>query len=245
MLLKKGAFGMRRIFALAAVLAAMFAHASGELVATGADMRSWNMGDVGAGALTNTVPVQRTICPWKLYVTNAVKRTQSTGSVFTPTNYIVTATVTVTNSVPTWADFTNTVTNVILQTVGASTNLAYSTVTNVSILTGSRLAVTNRISTATVTNAVLDIAGLEAPWTCIATNGITSTVTNFSTTAAGGSVTLKNSFGDTWTLNLSSGAASSTNSPDLTKLVFPGDLKITATQAERLEFRMVFLTFQR
>lgn len=209
--------------ALAAFGLALGASAAGGLVASGADVRTWRLGEVGGGTLTNaSVGVQRTVCPWKLYVTNAVKRAQTTESVFTPTNYIVAATVTVTNAVPTWADFTNTVTNVIFQTDAATTNLAY----------------------ATVTNAVLSLAGLAAPWEVVSTNGITSTVMNYTTSAASGTVTLKNSFGDTWTLNLSSGAASTNATPDLTKLVFAGDLKLSTSQAERLDFRMVYLTFQ-
>lgn len=233
------------VLTLAAIWLALGALASGELVATGADVRTWRMGEVGGGVLTNvSVGIQRTVCPWKLYVTNAVKRAQSTDSVFTPTNYIVTATVTVTNSVPTWADFTNTVTNVTFMTDAASTNLAYATITNVYTVSGTSLALTNRITTATATNAVLSLDGLSAPWEIVATNGITSVVTNFTETAAGGTVTLKNSLGDSWTLNLSGGAASS-NALDITKLVFAGDLKLTTTQAERLDFRMVYLTFQK
>lgn len=235
----------KMLFAVAAFGIALGASAAGELVATGADVRTWRLGNSGGGALSNcAVGVQRTICPWKLYVTNAVKRTQSTESVFTPTSYVVTASVTTTNAVPVWADFTNAVTNVTFYTDGASTNLAYSTVTNVRLYAGSRLAVTNRITTATVTNTVYGISGLADPWVCIATNGFSTVVTNYGTTAAGGSVTLKNSFGDTWTLNLSGGAASS-NSLDITKLMFPGDVRLSATQAERLDLRIVFLTFQK
>ena len=96
----------------------------------------------------------------------------------------------------------------------------------------------------TLTNAVLSLAGLSALWEVVSTNGITSTVTNYTTAAAGGTVTLKNSFGDTWTLNLSDGAASTNATPDLTKLVFAGDLELSTSQAERLDFRMVYLTFQ-
>ena len=236
---------------LLALLLAVFglafgALAAGELVASGADVRTWRLGEAGEGALTNaSVGVQRTVCPWKLYVTNAVMRSHSAESVFTPTNYIVTATVSVTNSVPTWADFTNTVTNVVFQTGDTTTNgIGYATVTNIRTVAGTRLALTNVIATATVTNAVGSLAGLAPPWEVVSTNGITSTVTNYTTTAAGGTVTLKNSFGDAWTLNLSGGAASTNATPDLTKLVFAGDLKLSTSQAEQLELRMVYLTFQ-
>ena len=233
--------------ALAALGLALGVSAAGELVASGADVRTWRLGEVGSGALTNeSVGIQRTVCPWKLFVTNAVKRTAATESVFTPTNYIVAATVTVTNSVPTWADFTNTVTNVVFQTDAASTNaIKYATVTNVQAVAGTRLSLTNTITSATATNAVLSLDGLSAPWAVVSTNGITSTVTNYTTTAAGGTVTLKNSFGDTWTLDLSGGAASTNATPDLTRLVFAGDLKLSTSQAERLDLRMVYLTFQR
>lgn len=234
------------ISALAAFGLALSAVAAGELVASGADVRTWRLGEVGGGALTNcSVGLNRTVCPWKLYVTNAVKRAQSTAEVFTPTSYVVTASVTVTNDVPTWADFTNSVTNVIFITDAATTNaLKYATVTNVQAVAGMRLAVTNRITTATTTNWVTSIAGLSAPWAVLSTNGVSSVVTNYTETAAGGTVKLENSFGDTWTLSLSGGAATSTDL-DIDKLVFAGDLRLTASDAERLEFRMVFLTFQR
>ena len=63
------------VLTLAAIGLALGALASGELVATGADVRTWRMGEVGGGVLTNvSVGIQRTVCPWKLYVTNAVKR---------------------------------------------------------------------------------------------------------------------------------------------------------------------------
>lgn len=243
----KGSWNMKKTLfsALAAFGLALGASAAGELVATGADVRAWRLGEVGGGALTDaSVGVRRTVCPWKLYVTNAVRRATTTESVFTPTNYIVRATVTVTNAVPTWSDFTKTVTNVVFQTDAAATSLAYATVTNVYAVAGTRLSLTNTIASATVTNAVLSLAGLAAPWEVVSTNGVTSTATNHTTAAAGGTVTLKNSFGDTWTLNLSGGAASTNATPDLAKLVFAGDLKLSASQAERLDFRMVYLTFQ-
>ena len=226
------------------VAAAMLAHGSGELVATGADIGVWRLGEAGWGPLATAVPVRRTIAPWKLYVTNAVKRAQSTSSVFTPTNYVVAATVTVTNSAPAFASQLYAVTNVHFIVDAAATNWAASVVTNVEEIAGVRGSVTNRIYAATVTNRVLSLAGVLPPWTVIATNGVTSTVTNYSTSAAGGTVTLKNSFGDTWTLSLSGGSgANASGSPDLTKLVFAGDFKLVATEAEKLDLRIVYLTF--
>jgi hypothetical protein len=56
-------------------------------------------------------------------------------------------------------------------------------------------------------------------------------------------VTLKNSFGDTWTLNLSSGAGANVGSMSVSNLVFAGDLKLVATEAEKLDLRIVYLTF--
>ena len=235
---------MKRLIAIAALLAATCAQAAGELVATGADVRTWTLGEAGGVALSGqSVGVPRTLCPYRVYVTNAVKRTQSTQSVFTPTNYIVTATVTATNAVPKWSDFTKNVTNLVFITDAASTNLATSAVTNVHSVAGVKYGSTNVITSVTLTNAVTSIGGIAAPWECIATNGVTSTVTNYTTTAAGGTVTLSNSYGDTWSVSLSGGAGSTTNTPNLSKLVFPGDLRLTATQAERLDLKIVYLTF--
>ena len=239
---------MKRLIALAVVAAALCAHAAGELVATGADVRSWTLGSVGAGAPTNqSVGVSRTICPWKLYVTNAVKRAQTTSSVFTPTNYVVTATFTATNDVPAFADFERSVTNtVFVRDWNATNGVVFSTNIYVRVETNRNIYATNYVATAVVTNCVGSLDGLAAYWSCIATNGITSTVTNYIEAAAGGSVTVKNSYGDSWTVNLSGGAgANASGTPDLTKLVFAGDLLITATEAERLDLRIVFLTFAR
>ena len=97
--------------AFAALSLAFGAFASGELVATGAEVRSWRVGVADGTALTNTLSLSRTICPWKIYVTNAVKRTSSTATVFTPTNYVVTASFVATNTIPKWTDFERTVTN--------------------------------------------------------------------------------------------------------------------------------------
>ena len=237
---------MKRLIALAGLAAALCAHAAGELVATGADVRTWTLGEVGAGAPTNqSVGVSRTICPWKLYVTNAVKRAQTTSSVFTPTNYIVTATFTATNDAPAFADFERSVTNKVYVRDWSVTNgVAFSTNTLVRTVAGTRQTVTNYVATAVVTNAVGSIDGIADCWTAIATNGITSTVTNYTTAAAGGTVTVKTSYGDSWTVSLSGGAgANASGSPDLTKLVFAGDLFITATDAEKLDLRIVYLTF--
>ena len=231
---------------MAALAAALCAHAAGELVATGADVRIWTLGDVGAGAPTNhSVGVSRTICPWKLYVTNAVKRAQTTSSVFTPTNYVVTTTFTATNDAPHWAEFAQSVTNKAYVRNWPTTNrVVFSTNTYVRVETNRNLSVTNYVLSAVVTNSVGSLDGIADYWTCIATNGITSTVTNYTTAAAGGTVTVKNSYGNSWQISLSGGAGANANgSPDLTKLVFAGDLFITATEAEKLDLRIVFLTF--
>ena len=230
--------------AFAAFAAAVSAHASGELVATGADVRTWRLGAADGVALSDqSVGVSRTICPWRLYVTNAVKRAQSTQSVFTPTNYVVTATFVSTNAAPDVTNFTAAVTNVALLRDWSSTNVVFST---------NRLARTSKIRlqsvsdfvvTATSTNVVGSLDGLSPAWACIATNGVTSVVTNYTTAAAAGTVTLKNSFGDTWSVSLSGGAGSTTNALDLSKLVFPGDLSLTATEAEKLDLRIVYMTF--
>ena len=237
---------MKRLIALAALAAALCAHAAGELVATGADVRIWTLGDVGAGAPTNqSVGVSRTICPWKLYVTNAVKRAQTTSSVFTPTNYVVTTTFTATNTVPVFTDFERGVTNkVYVRDWSATNGVVFSTNSLVRTDGRTRQTVTNYVATAVVTNAVGSLDGIADYWTCIATNGITSTVTNYTTAAAGGTVTVKNSYGNSWQISLSGGAGANANgSPDLTKLVFAGDLFVTATEAEQLDLRIVFLTF--
>lgn len=237
---------MKRLIALAAFAAALCAHAAGELVATGADVRTWTLGGVGAGALTNqSAGVSRTICPWKLYVTNAVKRAQTTSSVFTPTNYVVTATFTATNAAPVFADFEQTVTNKVYVRDWASTNgVVFSTNALVRTVAGTRQTVTNYVATAVVTNSVGSLEGIADYWTCVATNGITSTVTNYTTAAAGGTVTVKDSYGNSWQVSLSGGAGANANgSPDLTKLVFAGDLYVTATEAEKLDLRIVYLTF--
>ena len=233
--------------AFAAMSLAFGAFASGELVATGADVRSWRVGAADGTALTNTLSLSRTICPWKIYVTNAVKRAQTTSSVFTATNYVVTTTITATNSAPVFADFEITVTNKVYVRDWAATNgVVYSTNSLVRTLAGTRQTITNYVATATVTNSVGSLEGLADYWTCIATNGVTSTVTNFTTTAAGGTVTLGNSYGDTWTVSLSSGAGQNASSdPNLSKLVFPGDLWIKASDAEELTVHVVYLTFQR
>ena len=233
--------------AFAAMSLAFGAFASGELVATGADVRSWRVGAADGTALTNTLSLSRTICPWKIYVTNAVKRAQTTSSVFTATNYVVTTTITATNSAPVFADFEITVTNKVYVRDWAATNgVVYSTNSLVRTLAGTRQTITNYVATATVTNSVGSLEGLADHWTCIATNGVTSTVTNFTTTAAGGTVTLGNSYGDTWTVSLSSGAGQNASSdPNLSKLVFPGDLWIKASDAEELTVHVVYLTFQR
>lgn len=231
--------------AAAALSLVLAASASGELVATGADVRTWRLGEVGGAAITNrSVGVQRTICPWKFYVTNAVKRAQTTSTVFTPTNYVVAATFSATNDAPAFADFERSVTNRVYARDWASTNVVYATNTYVRTVSGSRQSLTNYVVTATVTNTVGSLDGISAPWECIATNGVTTTVTNYTAAAAGGTVTLKNSYGDTWTVSLSGGSGSNANgSPDLTKLVFPGDLAITASEAEKLDLRIVYLTF--
>lgn len=241
-----------RIFlAAAAVCAALSGTAraewNGELVATGADMRTWTIGEVGGSAATNlSVGITRTICPWKVYVTNAVRRSSSTSSVFTPTNYVVKASVTLTNAIPKWADFTRYVTNTVFLTDAASTNLAFAAVTNVWARPGSRYTVTNVVTTATVTNRVPSLAGIAAPWQCVATNGVTATVTNLTTTAAGGTVTLKTSLGSSWEVSLSGGSGSYLAGwPDMSDLAFPGDLTVTASQAQRFDLRIIFLTFER
>lgn len=233
--------------AAAALSLVLAASASGELVATGADVRSWHLGEAGGIALTNqSVGVSRTICPWKLYVTNAVKRAEATADVFTPTNYVVTATFTATNDAPAFADFERSVTNKVYVRDWTSTNVVYATNTYVRTVSGSRQSLTNFVVSATVTNTVGSLEGIADYWTCIATNGVTSTVTNYTTTAAGGTVTVKNSYGDTWTVSLSGGAgADASGSPDLTKLVFAGDLFVTASEAEKLDLRIVYLTFSK
>ncbi len=237
---------MKRLISLAALAAALCAHAAGELVATGADVRTWTLGSVGSGALTNrSVGVSRTICPWRLYVTNAVRRVQTTSSVFTPTNYVVAATFAATNAAPVFSDFERSVTNrVYVRDWAATDGVAFSTNALVRTVAGTRQTVTNYVATAVVTNTVGSLEGLADRWTCIATNGTASTVTNYTAAAAGGTVTVKNSYGDSWTVDLSGGAgADADGSPDLAKLVFAGDLFITATEAEKLDLRIVFLTF--
>lgn len=233
--------------AFAALFLAFGAFASGELVATGADVRSWRVGAANGTALTNTLTLSRTVCPWKIYVTNAVKRASSTASVFTPTNYVVTASFVATNTIPVWTDFERTVTNLVYVRDWTATNgVVYSTNTYVRVETNTNLSVTNYVLSAVVTNSVGTIDGIAGYWTCIATNGITSTVTNFTTAAAGGTVTLGNSYGDTWSVSLSSGAGqNASGDPNLSKLVFPGDLWIKASDAEELTVHVVYLTFQR
>ena len=158
---------------------------------------------------------------------------------------MVTATFTATNAAPYWADFAQTVTNrVYVRDWSATNGVVFSTNTYVRVETNSNLSVTNYVLSAVVTNAVGSLEGIADYWTCIATNGITSTVTNFTAAAAGGTVTVKNSYGDSWSISLSGGAGANANgSPDLTKLVFAGDLFVTATDAEKLDLRIVYLTF--
>ena len=235
---------MKKVIAFAALAAALCAHAAGELVATGADVRTWTLGSAGGVAYSGGASVSRTICPWKVYVTNAVKRAQTTSNVLTPTNYTVRATFTATNSAPVFADFARAVTNKVYVRDWASTNVVFSTNTYTRTEAGTRQTLTNYVATSTVTCGVGSLDGIGAPWACIATNGITSTVTNYTTAAAGGTVTLKNSFGDSWTVSLSGGSgANASGSPDLSKLVFAGDLSVTATEAEKLDLRIVYLTF--
>lgn len=236
----------KRLIALAALAAALCAHAAGELVATGADVRTWRLGAVGAGAPTNMgVGVSRTICPWRLYVTNAVRRVRTTSSVFTPTNYVVTATFAATNAAPVFADFVRGVTNAVrVRAWGAPDGVAFSTNALVCTVAGTRQTVTNYVATAVVTNTVGSLEGIADYWTAVATNGMTSTATAYAEAAAGGTVTVKNSYGDSWTVSLSGGAgADADGTPDLSKLVFAGDLFVTATEAERLDLRIVYLTF--
>ena len=178
---------------------------------------------------------------------STMTRAQTTSSVFTPTNYVVTTTFTATNTVPVFTDFERGVTNkVYVRDWSATNGVVFSTNALVRTVAGTRQTVTNFVATATVTNCVGSLEGLADYWTCIATNGTTATVTNYTTAAAGGSVTVKNSYGDSWTVSLSGGAgANASGTPDLTKLVFAGDLYVTATEAEKLDLRIVFLTFAR
>jgi len=234
---------MKRIFLIFAVLAmAVSCLADAQLVSTGVGARSWTVGALNGVGIDAPVSVSRAFCPWKIDVTNAVRRTQETATVLEPTNYVVTATLAYTNAYPVFSELTNRVARFV-KARDWKTNVTWSVWTNYEQRAGFDYVTTNYVGSATITNTVASIACLDSVWTAIATNGISRVVTNFTATAAGGTVTLVNQFGDEWPLALTDGAASTNCTWDFSRIVTPGGLRVRATQAERLDLSIHYLTF--
>jgi len=234
---------MKRIFLLFAALAmAAVCHADGQLVATGVGARTWGVGALNGIKVNAPLSVPRAFSPWRIHVTNAVKRTLATSTVIEPTNYVVTATLAYTNDYPVFTELTNRVARYVMAR-DWQTNVTWSVWTNFEQQAGFDYVRTNYVGTATITNTVTGIAGLDPIWTAIATNGISHVVTNYSATAAGGTVTLANSFGEEWKLTLSGGSASTNCAWDVSRIVMPGGLRVTATDAEKLDLSIHYLTF--
>ena len=177
--------------------------------------------DGGGSVISNQLVVIDPSCavvPWKVEVSEAKKTATSSGTEFVPTNYVGVMTSTVTN---------------------------WMAVASMNSVNGFEL--TNTVRTATVTNNFNSIVGLDlTEWAIVSTNGITRDVSIGTPTAAGGTLTVSNGDGTSWSaLTLSSGAVAETNLFDGDKIAFGGTLRLTATQAERLRFRIKYLKLQK
>lgn len=185
---------------------------------TGAGCREFIV-DAGGDAISNSlvkIDLAGGVVPWKVSVSGATKTATSSVSEFVPTQYVGVCSSTVTN----W----------------------YSTVVT-DTSNGSRIVLTNSVTTAVSTNSFNSIANLNlADWAIVATNGYTKSVSVGSPTAAGGTLVIADDWGHTFgTLTLSGGAATLTDVFNASKIAYSGTLRLTATEAERLKFHIEYL----
>lgn len=212
-------FGIAAAIALAASVFAEdsepFALTGGELVASGAEVKTIEFGALGGGAVTAlpiTIEPNCSVIPWKIEISGAEKTVPaSTETVTEYTNYVCTATI------------TNRLTRPYYDENGAVAGI------------------TNLVEVKAVTNNFATMP--SAPWTMVSRAGKSVTrAVPASKTNAGGTFRLYTTEGSDWgTMNVTSGAISARDILNMGKIGFPGTMRVTCTEAERGIMKIIYL----